>query len=154
MELLKGGNPRTGQSVRAPPFRCAPWGAAADFCRLSFHTFHPAKICYCGPAKQDKETVSSYYKGCSPCSFLTVKFISAGRAILIHALQILGESHRLSVAWIIFPTCLARPHQGSSAQPLKYNARLPQPCQNTLRLGFDKPVRRARNPAALERCNG
>jgi hypothetical protein len=43
-----------------PPFRCTPWGAEADFCRLSFHTFHPAKICCFGPAMQDKERVMSY----------------------------------------------------------------------------------------------
>ena len=55
MELLKGGNPRTGSRFVLPPFRAAPWGAEADFCRLSFHTFHPAKICCFGPAMQDKE---------------------------------------------------------------------------------------------------
>jgi hypothetical protein len=105
-----------------PPFRAAPWGAEADFCRLSFHTFHPAKIS-CRPAMQDRETVSSYLKGCSPCSFLIDKFITAGRAILGRALRLSGESSRLYCHATYLPTCFSRPHQGSSAQPTECNTR-------------------------------
>src|SRR5918996_320645 len=68
-----------------PPFRAAPWGAEADFCRLSFHTFHPAKICCCRPALQDKEAEFmglnwhlSFYKGCSPCALQTCNYSPQG----------------------------------------------------------------------------
>jgi hypothetical protein len=55
-----------------------------------------------------------------------------------------GKTRR-SIKERLRPTCFASPDV-SSALRSQHNTRLPQSCQNTLRLGFDKPARRALDP--------